>query len=280
MHILDKPLLLLSCLILSACGYFQFSDTPLAEKGEWVIDFDSRKTGSYSGTAQRLDWHNPRWQMGRNLIRVIDGEQAFNGKALQIVYPKDVSSCPSKKTCVNWPVELGVKLDRLYYGYRFKLDANFDFVMGGKFPGITGGAANSGGRKPNGKDGWSVRMMWDHDGRLVQYVYHPDQPDRWGDVHYFDLTPPIERGEWHTVQTFVQLNTPGQRDGVIESWLDGKKVFSKNNFRFRDIEGLEIDNFQFVSFFGGHGPDWAPVKDEISYIDDVRISLEPPFYDL
>jgi hypothetical protein len=78
----------------------------------------------------------------------------------------------------------------------------------------------------------------------------------------------------------VQLNQPGKTDGRIISWLNGKIVLDEKDFRFRDVDGLKIDRFQFVSFFGGQGPDWAPTKDEYTYIDDIRLSITPPFYDM
>jgi hypothetical protein len=176
-------------------------------------------------------------------------------------------------------VDLGIKLDKLYYGFRFKLSENFDYIKGGKLPGIAGGKGNAGGKIPNGKDGWSVRMMWNDEGRLVQYVYHPDQPGKYGDAMFWEMQgKPVEKGKWHTVQTMVQLNTPGKKNGVIASWINGNQVLKRKGMRFRDIDGLEIDRFQFVYFLGGHGPEWYPRKDEYAYIDDVRLSLTAPFF--
>jgi len=265
--------------VISYAGLFDFDDTPLTDEKTWLIDFDSHDEGPYSWRQHYLDWSGPKWQMGRNLVSVVGGDEAYSGKSLKLRYPKGISSCKGKKRCIFWPVNLGVKLDKLYFGYRFKLDEDFDFIKGGKLPGISGGRANAGGKKPTGKDGWSVRMMWDGKGRLVQYVYHPDQPGKYGDVMFFEGKEPIERGLWHTIQTLVELNTPGKKDGRIVSWLDGEKVLIREDIRFRDIDSLKINRFQFVSFYGGYGPDWAPTKDEFSYIDDVRLSTTPPFYD-
>ncbi len=259
---------------------FNLDETPLTTDKTWLINFDDHSAGKYSWFQHYLDWSGPKWQMGRNLVSVVEGDEAYSGKSLKLRYPKGISSCKGRKRCIFWPVNLGVKLEKLYYGYRFKLDKDFDFIKGGKLPGISGGKANAGGRVPSGKDGWSVRMMWNDEGRLVQYVYHPDQPGKYGDVMFFDDNKkPIERGLWHTIQTLVVLNTPGKKNGRIVTWLDGKKVLEKNGMRFRDVKGLKINRFQFVSFYGGYGPDWAPQKDEFSYIDDVRFSEKPPFYD-
>lgn len=260
-------------LLLSGC-----QDTPLENGKSWEINFDDHKVGDYSYLQQNSDWITPKWQMGRNLVSVVDGDEAFSGKSLRLKFLKGVSSCKEKQECIQWPVDLGVKLEKLYYGFRFKLSENFEFIKGGKFPGISGGKANGGGRVPTGKDGWSVRMMWDGKGRLVQYVYHPDQPGKYGDVLFWKPALQIERDKWHTVQTMVQMNTPGKHDGRIASWLNGEVVLDEGEFRFRDVKGLKIKQFNFVSFFGGNGTDWAPNKDEYIYIDDIRLSVTPPFY--
>lgn len=122
-------------------------------------------------------------------------------------------------------------------------------------------------------------MMWDKKGKLVQYVYHPDQPGKYGDVMPFKMDKSLELNKWHTVQTLVILNQPGQKNGVIQSWLDGKLVLNKKGMRFRNVSRLEIDRLLFASFFGGSGPYWAPRYDQYAYIDDVRISTKPVFYD-
>ena len=66
--------------------------------------------------------------------------------------------------------------DDLYCSYYVRFAPGFDYVKGGELPGLAGGAANTGGNKPTGRDGWSARMMWRTGGEVVQYVYHVDQP--------------------------------------------------------------------------------------------------------
>jgi len=260
-------------------------DTPLSRGKDWLINFDNHPTGAYTREQLSADWNTPKWAMGRNLVSVVGGDQAYpgtgntaHGKSLKLHYPKGKSSCKHPLECILWLVDLGVKTDSLYYGWRFKLSHNFDYVKGGKLPGVSGGRGNTGGKVPNGTDGWSVRMMWNDQGRPVQYVYHPEQPEKWGDALFWDYPGAIKRGVWHTVQTYVKLNTPGKHDGIIKTWLNGKQVLEKTGMRFRDNNSLQIDRFQFVSFFGGHGPQWAPKTDQTAWIDDVRFSLDKPVF--
>ena len=60
----------------------------------------------------------------------------------------------------QWRLELGDDYDELYLTYRVRFADEFNFVKGGKLPGLVGGEANTGGRVPTGRDGWSARMMW------------------------------------------------------------------------------------------------------------------------
>jgi len=164
--------------------------------------------------------------------------------------------------------------DELYLSYRVRVAPGFDWVKGGKLPGLSGGNANSGGSKPNGHDGFSARMMWKGDGSAIQYVYHPDQPSRYGDGMQWNGGA-LPKGQWVTVETRVKLNTPGERNGVVQGWMNGRKVLDRSGVRFRDTNNLKIDGLFFSTFFGGADSSWAPTKNEHIDFDDFVISKSP-----
>lgn len=60
---------------------------------------------------------------------------------------------------------------RLSYAVRFS--SNFNFVLGGKLPGLYGGIGNTGGNIPDGTDGFSTRYMWGRNGVGEVYAYLP-----------------------------------------------------------------------------------------------------------
>ena len=100
-------------------------------------------------------------------------------------------------------------------------------------------------------------------GRLNIYIYHPEQRDIWGDHFFptgrvvpFDRTPGNlgsefvarpdvipELGRWYCYELMVKANTPGQRDGRIAMWLDGKLIADFPNLRLRETNSLKIDRF-------------------------------------
>jgi hypothetical protein len=100
-------------------------------------------------------------------------------------------------------------------------------------------------------------------GPLNIYIYHPEQRDIWGDHFYpngvvvpntslpYDFGPHFvprpdfvpELGRWYCYEYMVKANTPGQRDGRIACWVDGRLIADFPNLRLRDVETLKIDLF-------------------------------------
>jgi len=124
--------------------------------------------------------------------------------------------------------------------------------------------------------------MWRERGEVFQYMYWMERaPEKnWGDdLPWVNLEENKERfkfipGKWHTLKTEIKMNTPGERDGSITSWFDGKLALSqKGAFRAKNAT-FSIDSFNFTTFFGGSTPDWAPTKDEHVYFGDFKIVSE------
>ncbi|MGB1008257.1 MAG: polysaccharide lyase [Thiolinea sp.] len=246
--------------------------TPLDSGKPIYIHFNQNKVGHYREEDYFRDWNCPDWQMGLKNSRIVNGREARDGKqSLRLNFAKYRAGCSNELGCYNWKPELGRGFDSLYYSYWVKFPKGFDFVLGGKLPGIGSRDGGTGGGKPSGVDGWSVRAMWDSHGKFGQYVYHVDQPKHFGDFMPWDNSD-IELGKWYQIKTFVRLNTPGQRNGVIRTWLNNRQVMHRNQLRFRNIPQLKIERFLFSAFFGGTGPEWAPSRDMILYMDDFIIS--------
>lgn len=106
-------------------------------------------------------------------------------------------------------------------------------------------------------------------GPLNFYCYHAEQGGPFGDHIYptgkvvasgrrgVPVKPPVSFGphfvsrpdvipkldRWYCYEFMVKANTPGQRDGRIACWVDGKLIADFPNMRLRDVEGLKIDCF-------------------------------------
>ena len=165
-------------------------------------------------------------------------------------------------------------MDEAWLSYRLRFPAGFDFVKGGKLPGLFGGTATSGRRIPDGTNGFSTRYMWRAGGRGEVYAYLPSSKKHGTSLGRGAWRWPT--GRWVQVVQHVRLNDPQGSDGVIDVWLAGKKVYTAAGLRFRSTDRLKIDGVFFSTFFGGGDRGWASPRDQYADFADVRMSTGVP----
>lgn len=251
-------------------------------------DFEDDPVGTYTTANLAADWNSPSWNDGvdEGRVAIVADNNSFGSKSLVVKY-EEGQTTGSK---AQWKLELDAGYDELFLTYRVRFHDNFDFVRGGKLPGLIGGAGNTGGQKPDGTDGWSARMMWRTDGssssplspdraNIVQYLYHPDQPQTFAEDFPWDDNSAnqwkiFDSDVWYHFQHRIVMNTPGQNDGVVQAWLDGEQVLDVQDIRFRDVASLQIDQMYFSTFFGGSSAQWNASKDEYAYFDDFVIAQD------
>jgi hypothetical protein len=158
--------------------------------------------------------------------------------------------------------------------YWVRFDAKFQFVKGGKLPGLCGGDCPSGGDQTNGQSGWSMRYMWRAYGAGEEYGYILP-PEAYGTelglgAWTFGL------GKWHHIEEQITLNDAGKSNGVARVWYDrsssgARPDFEASNLVYRSVSSLVIDRIFFSTFFGGHDATWAtPLA---TYIDFAQFEL-------
>lgn len=264
-------LFLFSFAVLQSCSVNQ-------EKGELVFsqDFESADLGTCTVSNLNLMWAGSAdgfSGVASNRVSIVT--DAVQGQVLRVLYPSN--QYESAQSGAQWKFYLNKTYQELYCTYKVKFQNGFDFVKGGKIPGLAGGTANSGKRPSTGFDGFSARMMWREEGSAIQYVYHPGQIADTGDVMYWTVNSQYVKfipGQWHQVEHRIVMNTPGFFDGIIECWFDGIRAFYVDNISFRYTNAYGIDIFYFSTFFGGDKADWASSKDQYAYFDDFIISTK------
>lgn len=180
----------------------------------------------------------------------------------------------------NFKKRTGAEPEEIFFRYYLRLADDWKPHRGGKFPGIGGtyGRAGWGGRKVNGRDGWSARGLFEglKDGRTPVgfYCYHADMKGTYGDnwVWNRDGFGGLENNRWYCLEQQARLNTPGKNDGILRGWVDGKLVFEKTDVRMRDVDTLKIETIWLNLYYGGT---WTAPSDMHLYIDDVVISRKP-----
>jgi hypothetical protein len=158
--------------------------------------------------------------------------------------------------------------DELWFRYYLRFPEGFTNVGKGKLPGPAGLYSSSArGNIPStpSQPGWSARMLFSptYDGNdtdhttIGYYLYHLDQEQAHGDLLLWDdEVASLEHGNWYCVEGYVQMNTPGEADGVLAGWVDGVEAFNRADVRLRrEAEPyVGIESFWFDVYFGGRDP--------------------------
>ncbi|MDB6007449.1 MAG: hypothetical protein JWR15_4436 [Prosthecobacter sp.] len=160
----------------------------------------------------------------------------------------------------GWRMPFG-KHDAAELSYTLRFSKDFDFVKGGKLPGLCGGPDNvSGGRRATGTNGFSARLMWRKDGRGEAYVYHKNQKGDYGDSFDFPADFRFPTDAAVKVRIAVTMNEVGKRDGTLRVWIDEKPVVERNDMEWRSVDTFGVDGLYFETFHGGGDASWAPTR--------------------
>jgi len=203
--------------------------------------------------------------------------QPLDGKALRIRVDRDGHYGLSLQ--YRFKKRLGWEPEEIYFRYYLRFADDWNPKRGGKLPGLAGtyGRAGWGGRAVNGRNGWSARGLFkgQTNGKtpIGYYCYHADMKGRYGANWVWDRDGLgfLENNRWYCIEQYVRLNTPGQRDGILRGWVDGKPAFEKTDARLRDVPTLKIETV-WINLY--HGGAWTAETEDHLYIDNVVISRE------
>lgn len=229
-----------------------------------TLDFNE-SNGPYTAGMAKSDcgagWNNG---LDLGLAHIVSAPLAYRDQSLQVRYLSGVVG-PTGGVQFRCPLP---SHQEMIAEYEVKFNPDFDFVKGGKLPGLCGGKCNTGGVQSTG-DGWSSRYMWRPGGKAVLYLYYMDQPTKYGQD--FPLNGTFAPGQWYKLAERIKMNTPGKPDGIVQVWVNDQQVLDLENIRFRAVSSVGVDAFYFSTFFGGNTPDWAPPKDEVSYFSNFKV---------
>lgn len=179
---------------------------------------------------------------------------------------------------------LGAEPEQMYVRYYLRLGANWrPRTQGGKLPGFAGtyGKGGWGGRPNNGRNGWSARGAFLQQigegnplaGRtpIGTYIYETGKSADFGAVWAWSEGEGayLENNRWYCVEQFIKLNTPGQDNGELQAWLDGREVFHRRDLRLRLVPELKIEKFWFDIYHGGTMT--SPIDQDL-YFDNLVVA--------
>ncbi|KAG0749020.1 hypothetical protein G6F57_000491 [Rhizopus arrhizus] len=169
--------------------------------------------------------------------------------------------------------------------YDVAFDSNFDWVKGGKLPGIFGGDISqgcSGGEKATGENCFSVRMMWREGGAGEAYAYIPTSDSLCNSKQVIcnsDYGTSFSRGvirfstmKWSQIEIYVKLNSGSNSNGILEVWQDGSLMINQQNIQFRSNQNLGVSSMMFSTFFGGGSSSYATPVNTSTYFRNFQFS--------
>jgi hypothetical protein len=168
--------------------------------------------------------------------------------------------------------------------YDLLFPAGFDFVKGGKLPGLYGGRSSCSGGN-SAKDCFSTRFMFRSKGAGELYVY----ADQSKQVSALCTIPPLTvcnpsfgisagrgsfsftPGKWNRLTQRIVLNTAGKNDGAFAVWLDGKLAMNFSQMFWRAQSDMSFVGIDFQTFFGGGDSSWATPTEQFTYYRNFKL---------
>eukprot|EP01132_Coremiostelium_polycephalum_P007887 gene7887-9706_t len=155
--------------------------------------------------------------------------------------------------------------------YQVIVPDNFNWVKGGKLPGLFIGETGANGGN-HIEDGCSVRVMWRANGGAEAYVYVPNgsQLPDYEKIPGFKGNTGTGDSLWrnlvrlnygvNTIKIFTQLNSfqgdKPQYDGIIRLNINDVS-YEYNQMQWTTDKNTLINGIMFQTFFGGSDSTWA-----------------------
>ncbi|THG98651.1 hypothetical protein EW145_g7390, partial [Phellinidium pouzarii] len=197
---------------------------------------------------------------GADDLEILDNLDLTNSSsALQLFYPANsINPGNSPQGGADFyatPLPLG-NASNVTLEYSVYFPDDFDWVNGGKLPGLYGGHMTCSG----GDDAttcFSTRLMWRAGGAGELYLYAPKDkqtyalchapPESVCDAAYglsvgrgsFKFIP----GAWTNVRQSVSLNTPGEQDGGFRLEVNGKLIMDRSDVFYRNVPSVATSTY-------------------------------------
>jgi len=180
------------------------------------------------------------------------------------------------------------------FSYSVFFESGFDFVKGGKLPGVYGGTSLetakscSGGRQDSRDECFSARLMWRTNGMGELYNYYPTAV--YGNSGYCSTGPmskcdttfgdsigrgafTFPTGEWTTVAMRLKLNDANVANGEQELFVNGQSVLKIDSLMISVNAQTKIYGIMAQTFFGGSDASWASPKDQSAWFKDWSMAV-------
>ncbi|KAJ7925315.1 polysaccharide lyase family 14 protein [Mycena leptocephala] len=210
-----------------------------------------------------------------------------SGPVLQVTYPQgSFSGDTGGAQFINlWNTTESSGFQSMMLSYEVAFDENFNWVKGGKLPGLRGGKSAtgcSGGNESTGLDCFSARIMWRVNGAGEAYAYIPSPNGLCSEKSVLcndDFGISLSRGsftfdsgQWNRVTLLVQLNNPVDvANGNIEVYFNNVQAFAQQDLQIRASSSVTAGGLYFSTFFGGSDSSWATPVTTHTYFRNIGL---------
>ena len=121
--------------------------------------------------------------------------------------------------------------------------------------------------------------MWRAGGQGEVYLYDQNRKNNCGDDYNFSSPGSFAIGKWNRITERVVINSPGQKNGLVEAWLNGVKKDSLPNLQLRGsvpVDSALVDWVSLETFYGGSSSSFKPPQTTYSRFNGFRVSKNLP----
>ncbi|TFK54226.1 polysaccharide lyase family 14 protein [Heliocybe sulcata] len=211
-----------------------------------------------------------------------------SGPVLQVTYPSGSFSHDTGGAQLYslWNTSDSSTLLSMMVSYEVAFDSGFDWVQGGKLPGLRGGpnpdGCSGGSNATDGSDCFSTRLMWRKNGEGEIYAYMPTTNGLCKDSDIIcnsDFGTSIDRGafsfasgQWNRITLLVQLNNPiDVANGFVALYYNDVHAISQQNLQLRSSNAVTAGGLYLSTFFGGSDSSWATPETTHTYFRNFRL---------
>ncbi|KAF8658281.1 hypothetical protein AX16_002055 [Volvariella volvacea WC 439] len=197
-----------------------------------------------------------------------------NGPVLRVTYPQGSFSHDSggSQLYTLWNSSDGSPFQTMIVSYEVAFEGGFDWVKGGKLPGLRGGldstGCSGGNEEQTGTGCFSSRVMWRRSGTGEVYAYIPTPNGLCSSREVIcndDFGTSLARGSfgfetrrWNRITMLLQLNDPPNvANGNLQLFFNDIQAMSRQDLQIRSVSSLSINGLYLSTFFGGSDESWA-----------------------
>lgn len=271
--------------------FYKFTHTENTHTENRILLIDSI---SFDNNDLLDKWENSKvW----NIVKYVYGRDfLFNeNDTIKAIYPKGSWSPSSGSLHGYGGFDFYVQpivfpYNEICFQYDIKFASNFEWVKGGKLPGLwIGDIGASGGNHIN--YGYSYRVAWKQYGQVEAYLYIPTNQsqdlilepeyiknDLYGDSLWRGFTN-FTKDKWYTITMYIKLNTFSKNTPIISPNYDGIISLKINNTTriynklvWSTKSNLLINGIMMDSFFGGSDVSYATINTTYIYFNNFKVS--------